>query len=807
MEYYGRALKVLQLLCQRFTRARQSRGHSTKDILLGVAPPSDILPQAESLSLEKPPKTSSNWEEFHEAVERRDAIGALKVMVKHFIELPTRSSELYSRLINACSEMHQVQLAKRLFSLAESDLQNRLYPIVYESMIGLYANMYDYPSALALVQEMHQRDVRITIEAYVQLLEAFVKTVDLELSSRLRNETEKAYVRNRQPFLEHIFDEQSRLVDITPALEIYREILHSGMKPTLRIFSLLLLLASRLGNMKFAERVLEEMKVFGTQPDSHVVGLLTHIYASAGQAKQAEELLWESHRRNNTHPDIYALNALISSYTRMGNARDAMRIFKVIQDTCTPSFMTFSMLFGMFIDLDRLSDALTVMEQMRTAGFEPNAHNYNHLLAHYYRKNQYSHFFTLIEHMREAGIDGGSYARAMTFGMLGRHSKLDELCEQWRQLRNSRITLTEYSTLMQYLLELEDEETLRDVVRHLNHAAIFKADTHHATRTFLYAFTRVGDFDAAYECLTQLRGRSDVHLFNIVLQGLAVEGRVDDADRFIQLMESVRCSKSHSSYVLLIYLAGDIGDLQRVGTLWREYLDSGLVLKVEPVKSIMSAYLQNGQPEQALFIFEQVLANVPSLLNESLYAFYIDALFNTGQAGKVWDIMTEMTNAKLPATVRTYNILLDHYSRAADQDNFERVLTLMSASDVQPNKYSYALSIRLKVSLNHFDAAETLISKLEATDTDLASIGRVYLISGLLKCSMALDDEFHDRAQSLSTGIVEPPAALYAAWIYYYGRVGSSRGAIQTLDAMRARKLVPDSKLVEYVNSLEQTRH
>ncbi|PJF16719.1 hypothetical protein PSACC_03497 [Paramicrosporidium saccamoebae] len=802
---FDAALKVLILLARQHSGDRRIKGHSTKDILLNDAPYPDIPALDRVLSSHK----CVSWDEILAAARDNNLSECFIAMLHKFVALPCRSYEQYGRMIVACGEMYQIRLAEHLLKMAEGeDGPHRGISSVYIALMGCHARMCDYGGALAVYEEMRAKQLPVSIYGYIELLQAFVKTVDLELANRTRTETEKAYVRNRQPFSEHVQQEQVRLVDATTAIGIYKMVLRDGLTPNNHFFTLMLLLATRMRNVEFGEKILSEMSMYSIVTDEHICGLVTHLYANNGLVRKAEDFLQQYTEQNQTLANIHCLNSLLSAYTRVGDVKNALRIYEQIKRETVPVFMTFSMLFGMFLDLDRLQDALEILDHMKAAGFEPNSQNYNHLLSYYHRRSMYSQFFTLLDHMRENGIDGGHYARSMAISLLGQQGKTNELRQLWYQLKDKgNVRLMEYSNLVRHLLGLEDIETLRDVVQHLNRTLIFKADNLYATRTFLYAFTRISDYDSAYQCLEQLRRNStrpDTHLYNIVLQGLAVDGKYAEMERFLELMRRMKCFPTHTSYALLIYLAGEAGDLGRVDELWQEYRASGLKLLSGPVKSVMAAYIRNEKPERAIQIFSMVQNKHGPILCEAIYSFYIEALVAMDRIDAVWTTLTEMDAGLMSPTVRTYNVLLNHYSRLADQDGFSRVLERMRLGQVQPNKYSYALTVRLKVALNQFDEAEQLVIDLESSDSEVANSARTHLIGGMLRLSFRENDEFYQRAKTLSSKTLSMPG-LYLAWIYYYGRIMAVERAKDTLEAMQANGFIPDQRLLDYVSQLEET--
>lgn len=800
---FDAALKVLLLMTQIHEADRLHRGQSTRDILLEDAPYPNI-PNLDGLLEEQ---RTSSWDEFGSTIKSDDLVGSFSSLLRIFLRLPCRTHEQYGRMINICAELYQIRLAQALTRLAEGDdgPQRQLH-IVFTALLGCYAKMCDFAGAQSVFEEIKTKGIKTTIYVYTTLLEAFVKALDLELAYRMKVEKERAYVKNRQPFAEHVKVEQVGILDSTCAIDIYRNLLRDGMRPNNHFLTLMLLLATRIRNVSLGEKILVEMKHYEINIDDHIAGMMTHLYSSNGLVKQAEEFVSNYRNQSGRQPNVHILNSLLSAYTKSGDVLNALRIFEQVQRTCTPTFMTFTMMLSMFLNLDRLSDALEVLSQMRSNGFEPSKYTYNTLLAYYHRKNMYSHFFALLEHMRTASIDGGHYARSMAISLLGRHGKLDELRQLWGQLKESTdVELMEYSNLMRYLLVLEDDRTLKDVVRHLNKSAIFKADTHYATRTFLFAFTRVSDYDSAYHCLEQLYSeaiRPETNLFNIVLQGLCVDGRVMDLPRFRELMVKMNCFPTQTTYVLLIYLASETGNLSEVDSLWTRYRNSGLPLMSEPAKSAMAAYMRNGACEQAINIFRQIEMTHPHLLTESIYSLYVEALLSRGSpVEEAWSVLDDMQARLLPAAVRTFNLFLDYHSRQVDEDSFSRVLRRMQDNDIQPNKYSYALYVRLKVSMNRFDEAEQLVNDLELTDVEVASACRIHLISGLLRQSFSIDDENYQKARRFSS-LSKPSASLYQAWIFYYGRIGEVGRAQETFANLKGHGIQPDHNLLDYMSHI-----
>lgn len=799
------ALGVLDLMGREFGRERRNNGHSTVEILLGSHHP---WPNIILSDLSSTPSPGLTWENFVVAVDANDPIGALKIVVAQFLAMSARPADLYAKMIGVCRYFLQMSVASHLLSLAKAD--GALSPLqlaaCYNEMLNCCAKAHDYSHATNLLAEMQRCRVPLSIESYSYLMEAFVKATELEVASRIAQESDRAYARTRQSFLRHIVEEQRRRIDVTPALDIYKRALGDGHLPNVTMLTLMLELAARGRNVELAERVLAELRMLAIPMDEHICSLLTHIYASAGLIDKAEETLDRFCATEGRVPTVYSLNALLEYYCDKGNAMDAMRIFKKMEEVSPkPPFIAFSMLLGMFLDLDRIFDALQVLEKIKASGHTPSRRNYNDLLAYYCRQNQYSQFFALVKHLEEEKVEGDKFERTMIISMYGKNGKVQELIEFWHKLKQrpsgQPISLAEYSSMVRYLLQFDVDDVLREVVEHLGRTAIFSCDSLYASRTFLHAFARLGEFDAVHQCLERLVNEGsppDIHMYNMVLHSVAQHGRESETPRILSMMEHSQCRKSNTTFALAFYLAGAAGNRPLLSRLWKEYLQSHPRIMSEPVRSMMIALCRMGRAKEATEIFEEHVRPNESLRGEPLFSMYIEALIGQERIEEAWKVLDEMNETRLWPNVRTYNIFLDHYSRTRNEMDFNKVVDRMRDKGIVPNAFTFALHVRLCVLQGRYEEASAVVGELQQTDAAVADTARLYLINGLLQKSRRLGDGAYRQAREHTTQLSTDKTTVYVAWLLYFGRLHETDRMQQTLDGILAQGTKPPRWVMDY---------
>ena len=800
---FQQAITILDLIGRQFGSERRNNGHSTIDILLGAHPWRNVLQE-----LRTEPEKHFSWDCFLAAIDSKDPIGALKITGALFLAMPTKPNEIYAKLIGICKYFLQTPLAVHLLATAKADgtLTSNQLSMCYNEMLNCYAKTYDYLHADLLVDEMLKHQIPLSVNSYSALMEAFVKATELEVASRISRESDKAYARSRQSFLKHIIEEQRRRIDIAPALEIYRKALCGGFTPNGTMLTLMLELACRGRNVELAEQILLELNMLRIPIDGHICSLLTHIYASAGLIDKAEAIVNNLSLIPGSASPTYALNALLEYYSSKGNVTEAMRTFEKLEGISSkPPFIAFSMLFGMFLDLGRIFDALQVLERMKACGHAPSRRNYNDLLSYYYKNNQYSQFFALVKHVEESGMVQDKFERTMIIAMYGKNGKVQKLIEFWHKLKHNprQVSLAEYSSIVRYLLYFEEDETLGDVIEHIGRTAIFSCDSLYASRTFLFAFTRLGEFEAVHQCLEKLLADGsppDAHMYNMVLHSMALHGWKGETSRILAMMNRSHCRKTNTTFALAIYLAGANGDKNLIVKLWNEYLKTHSRIMAEPVKGMMIALCRVGLAEDAVKLFEAHVRPNRSLSCEPLYSLYIEALVLSDRTDDAWTVLDEMRQLGIPYHGRTFNIFLDHHSRRIDEANFAKVTDRMRAENIAPNAFTLALHVRLRVLQGRYEDAVTLVAELQRTNAAIADKARIYLISGLLRNSHHLEDRFYSQAREHSAHLSTNKTSVYVAWILYFGRLRERERMRQTLDGILAQGIKPPQWLIEYVD-------
>jgi pentatricopeptide repeat protein len=169
------------------------------------------------------------------------------------------------------------------------------------------------------------------------------------------------------------------------ARQVERLMHRAGLQPNIRIYSMLMTVHGKLGDVRFCKALLTQMREEGIRPNSYIYAGLMEACLYAGDPERAAEIFDQAEVQGiQLDATLYTLRiraALSPVAIEQGSstpdvALSLLEKMKSQGGTCEPNIVTYNALIMGLLDLDAPQQAVDVLEKMVEAGFAPDRKTY-----------------------------------------------------------------------------------------------------------------------------------------------------------------------------------------------------------------------------------------------------------------------------------------------------------------------------------------------------------------------------------------------------------------------------------------------
>ncbi|XP_008790438.3 pentatricopeptide repeat-containing protein At1g74900, mitochondrial [Phoenix dactylifera] len=250
------------------------------------------------------------------------------------------------------------------------------------------------------------------LAAFNSLLDALCKSRRVEKASSLLRALKNRFLPDAITY-NIIADGWCRLKRTPKALEVLREMVDSGLEPTLNTYNILLKGFFRAGQIKEALAFFSQMKKRGRKENSNsgancrpdVVSYTTMVHGLglAGRLHKARKVFDEM-VGEGCLPSVATYNALIQVICKKGCVKDAVLVFdEMVRKGYTPNAITYNLVIRGLCHAEEMDQAMEFLERMKREECEPNVQTYNILIRYWCEEGEIEKGLELFGRMAERG--------------------------------------------------------------------------------------------------------------------------------------------------------------------------------------------------------------------------------------------------------------------------------------------------------------------------------------------------------------------------------------------------------------------
>ncbi|KDP27211.1 hypothetical protein JCGZ_19910 [Jatropha curcas] len=330
------------------------------------------------------------------------------------------------------------------------------------------------------------------------------------------------------------------------------------------VYNTMISVCGRSNNWVDTERIWKSMKEKGLHGTQITYSLLVSIFVRCGQNELALDAYNEMDQ-NGIKPRDDTLQAVIGACAKDGKWELALCIFQnMLKRGLKPNLIACNALMNALGKAGELKLAFKVFEKVKSLGHTPDAYTWNALLNGLYRANQFAdalQLFESIKRERSSQINEHLYNTAlMSCQKLGLWDKALQLL--W-QLEASElpISTTSYNLVIGACEIARKPKVALQVYEHMVHQKC-------TPDTFTYlSLIRSCIWASLWSDVEEILDKvaPDVSLYNAVIHGMCLRGRVESAKKLYMKMRSRGLKPDGKTRAMMLQ------NLRKVSTKWRRY--------------------------------------------------------------------------------------------------------------------------------------------------------------------------------------------------------------------------------------------
>ncbi|XP_042489772.1 pentatricopeptide repeat-containing protein At1g74900, mitochondrial [Macadamia integrifolia] len=285
------------------------------------------------------------------------------------------STSTFDHAIDITGRLHDY---RALWTLLSRMRRRRLGPTpkTFAIITERYVSAGKADRAVKIFLSMHEHGCPQDLSSFNTFLDVLCKSKRVEMACSLFKVFKRRFRADTITY--NIIASGWCLIKRTPkALEVLKEMVESGLSPTLATYNILLNGFFRAGQIKEAWEFFSQMKKRGCKPDVVTYTTVIHGFGIAGEIEKAKKVFRQM-VGEGCLPSVATYNALIQVLCKKDSVENAIMIFeKMVSKGYLPNVTTYNVVIRGLCHASQIDRAMDFMERMKNDDCEPNVQTYN----------------------------------------------------------------------------------------------------------------------------------------------------------------------------------------------------------------------------------------------------------------------------------------------------------------------------------------------------------------------------------------------------------------------------------------------
>ncbi|CAJ1372444.1 unnamed protein product, partial [Effrenium voratum] len=133
----------------------------------------------------------------------------------------------------------------------------------------------------------------------------------------------------------------------------------------------------KVGNLKAAERCMQEAQEEGIEPNHVVYTSMINAYAQRGDVESAGAWFRLAKQQRQVRLNLWSYNAMIKACAKAGDSQRAQAWFDMaLSDGQRPDVVTYTLMISAYAKVGRVGEARRWLERLENSGVQPNVVSY-----------------------------------------------------------------------------------------------------------------------------------------------------------------------------------------------------------------------------------------------------------------------------------------------------------------------------------------------------------------------------------------------------------------------------------------------
>lgn len=437
-------------------------------------------------------------------------------------------------------------------------------------------------------------------------------------------------------------------------------------------------------------------------------------------------------------------------------------------------------------------------------GYRHNTFVYNALLLKLGVQKQFTAIWELVDDMQRASCAVNSTTFTIIIKYYGKAGMLEEAWNTVNRAErfNCRPDTQMYTALINILFEAGKVNKAESLLSQLFNRG-FVIDTR-LWSTVIHGLCKNRQLCKAqmyFDLMLSQGGSPDVFIYNALLLGLREEKCLDKANSLLNVMQKNGCKPDVYTYNAYIGLCCDCNKFTEA----EEILCNMTVAGCDPDQVIYNTFLsglvKRGKFLEADEFFKKMQSH--GWVDDVSYRIFTVHLRKHRDINKLMSISEELHSRYSTVNVQVCNAILQQYCDDANVDEAEKYFNEVLSKLTAPDQFSYALMINGHCKLGNFDAARSLLLKMEGSGCKPNTECYNPLIIGLCKGSRDIE-ALHVFEEMLDKGI-EPGSVSCEFLLRSLSGAGAADAAVRLCKHIIDKRFgVKDSTVLLFVRSLDK---